>query len=101
MTLSIPCTLKGRKGSYEVVSQLSLGGMAAVYVGKSDRGKSVVVKVPSGVDVKQSEGRLKIEAQILRTLTSPGHPRVVRYLDEGTNLGPFCPFVGKLQCEQV
>jgi len=101
MTLSIPCTLKGRKGSYEVVSQLSLGGMAAVYVGKSDRGKSVVVKVPSGVDVKQSEERLKIEAQILRTLSSPGHPRVVRYLDEGTNLGPFCLVEEKLEGETL
>jgi len=90
MTLSIPCTLKGRKGRYEVVSKLTTGGMAAVYVGKSNRGQAIVVKEASGPDLEQSIERLRIEAQILRTLSSPGHPRIVRYLDEASNLGPFC-----------
>src|SRR2546428_7408262 len=90
MTLSLPCTLKGRKGRYEVVSKLTEGGMSTIYLGKSKRGQSVIVKEASGVDLAQSEERLRIEAEILRTLGSPGHPRVVRYLDEGANLGPFC-----------
>ena len=90
MTLSLPCTLKGRKGRYEVVSKLTEGGMSTIYVGKSKRGQAVIVKEASGVDLAQSEERLRIEAEILRTLSSPGHPRVVKYLDEGANLGPFC-----------
>src|SRR2546421_395379 len=64
--------------------------MSTIYVGKSKRGQAVIVKEASGVDLAQSEERLRIEAEILRTLSSPGHPRVVRYLDEGANLGPFC-----------
>jgi len=96
MTLPIPCTLKGRKGRYEIVSTLGQGGMASVYVGTSSRGKEIVVKEASGPDLVQAEERLKIEAEILRTLASPGHPRVVKYLDEGTNLGPFCLVEEKL-----
>src|SRR5437016_14521300 len=90
MTLSLPCTLKGRKGRYEVVSKLTEGGMSTIYLGKSNRGQAVVVKEASGLDLAQSDERLRIEAEILRTLKSPGHPRVVRYVDEGANLGPFC-----------
>src|SRR5437879_2362203 len=90
MTLSLPCTLKGLKGRYEFVSKLIEGGMSTIYVGKSKRGQAVIVKEASGVDLAQSEERLRIEAEILRTLSSPGHPRVVKYLDEGANLGPFC-----------
>src|SRR5690349_24656438 len=90
MTLSIPCILKGRRGRYQVVSKLAEGGMSNVYVGKSNRGQPVIVKEASGADLVQSQERLRIEAEILRTLSSPGHPRVVRYLDEGSNLGPLC-----------
>ncbi|HEX9340981.1 MAG TPA: FHA domain-containing serine/threonine-protein kinase [Thermoplasmata archaeon] len=90
MTLSLPCTLKGRKGRYQVVSKLTDGGMSTIYLGKSPRGQPVVVKEASGTDLAQSQERLRIEAQILKSLSSPGHPRVVRYIDEGTNLGPFC-----------
>ena len=97
MTLSLPCTLKGRRGRYQVLSKLSDGGMSTVYVGKSSRGQPVVVKEASGSDLEQSEERLRIEADILRTLASPGHPRVVRYLDEGTSLGPFCLVEEKLE----
>src|SRR5947199_8490885 len=89
MTLSLPCTLKGRKGRYEVVSKLTGGGMSTIYVGKSKRGQAVIEKEASGVDLAQSEGRLRIEAEILRTLSQPGHPRDVRCLHEGANLGPF------------
>jgi serine/threonine protein kinase len=64
--------------------------MSTVYVGTSNRGQPVVVKEASGSDLEQSEERLRIEADILRALASPGHPRVVRYLDESTSLGPFC-----------
>src|SRR5437867_11065255 len=64
--------------------------MSTICVGKSARGQGVSVKEASGADLAQSDERRRIEAQILRTLSSPGHPRVVRYLDEGTNLGPFC-----------
>jgi serine/threonine protein kinase len=71
--------------------------MSTVYVGKSSRGQPVVVKEASGSDLEQSEERLRIEADILRTLASPGHPRVVRYLDEGTSLGPFCLVEEKLE----
>src|SRR2546421_10133206 len=97
MTLSLPCTLKGRKGRYEVVSKLTEGGMSTIYLGKSKRGQSVIVKEASGVDLAQSEERLRIEAEILRTLGSPGHPRAVRYLDEGANLGPVCLVDEQLQ----
>src|SRR2546421_7096116 len=97
MTLSLPCTLKGRKGRYEVVSKLTEGGMSTIYLGKSKRGQSVIVKEASGVDLAQSEERLRIEAEILRTLGSPGHPRVVRYLDDGASLGPVCLVVGPLE----
>jgi serine/threonine protein kinase len=75
--------------------------MSAVYTGKSDRGKPVVVKEASGADLAASEERLRIEAQILLALSSPGHPRVVRYLDEGTNLGPFCLVEEKLEGETL
>src|SRR5881628_1727578 len=101
MTLPIPCTLKGRKGRYEIVGKLGQGGMAAVYVGKSNRGKEIVVKEASGPDLTQAEERLHIEADILRTISSPGHPRIVRYVDEGTNLGPFCLVEEKLEGETL
>src|SRR5712691_3714516 len=101
MTLSPPCTLKGRRGRYQVLSKLADGGMSNVYVGKSSRGPAVIVKEASGTDLEQSEERLRIEAQILRVLASPGHPRVVRYLDEGTNLGPFCLVEEKLEGETL
>src|SRR5256712_5370492 len=90
MTLSLPCTLKGRRGRYEVVSKLTEGGMSTIYVGKSKRGQAVIVKEASGLDLAQSEERLRIEAEILHTLGSPGHPRVVRYLNARANLAPFC-----------
>ncbi len=101
MTLPIPCTLKGQKGQYEITSVLAQGGMSSVYVGKSDRGKAVVVKEASGVNLRQSEERLRIEADILRALSTPGHPRIVRYLDEGTSLGPFCLVEEKLGGETL
>src|SRR5438067_354316 len=97
MTLPLPCTLKGRKGRYQVASKLTDGGMSTVYLGKSSRGQAVVVKEASGPDLEQADERLRIEADILKALASPGHPRVVRYLDEGTNLGPFCLVEEKLE----
>src|SRR5216110_2349590 len=97
MTLPLPCTLKGRKGRYQVASKLTDGGMSTVYLGKSSRGQAVVVKEASGPDLEQADERLRIEADILKALASPGHPRVVRYLDEGTNLGPFCLIEEKLE----
>src|SRR5437870_10829265 len=101
MTLSLPCTLKGRKGRYQVLSKMTEGGMSTIYVGKSNRGVPVIVKEASGVDLAQSEERLGIEAEILRTLSSPGHPRVVRYLDVGSNLGPFCLVEEQLEGETL
>src|SRR5437879_12800978 len=97
MTLTIPCTLKGRKGRYQVVSKLAEGGMSTVYAGKSSRGQAIVVKEASGPDLEQAQERLRIEADILRALGSPGHPRVVRSLDEGDNLGPFGPVGEQLE----
>src|ERR687888_515411 len=97
MTLTLPCTLKGRKGRYQVLSKLAEGGMSTVYVGKSSRGPDVIVKEASGSDLEQAEERLRIEADILKALVSPGHPHVVRYLDEGSNLGPFCLVEEKLE----
>src|SRR3989454_3504978 len=101
MTLSLPCTLEGRKGRYQVLSKMTEGGMSTIYVGKSNRGVPVIVKEASGVDLAQSEERLRIEAEILRTLSSPGHPRVVRYLDVGSNLGPFCLVEEQLEGETL
>jgi len=101
MTLSLPCTLKGRKGRYQVLSKMTEGGMSTIYVGKSNRGMPVIVKEASGVDLAQSDERLRIEAEILRTLSSPGHPRVVRYLDVGSNLGPFCLVEEQLEGETL
>src|SRR3972149_3005828 len=90
MTLPIPCTLEGTKGRYEITSRLGQGGMSAGYVGTSNRGHDVVVKEAYGTDLAAAEERLRIEAQILQALRSPGHPRGVRCIDEGTNLAPFC-----------
>src|SRR2546427_426936 len=59
MTLSLPCTLKGRRGRYEVVSKLTEGGMSTIYVGKSKRGQAVIVKEASGLDLAQPEERLR------------------------------------------
>src|SRR5438093_10433373 len=101
MTLTIPCTLKGRKGRYQVVSKLAEGGMSTVYAGKSSRGQAIAVKQASGPDLEQAQERLRIEADILRALGSPGHPRVVRYGDERNNLGPFCPVAARLQGEPM
>jgi serine/threonine protein kinase len=101
MTLTLPCTLKGRKGRYEVLSKLADGGMSTVYIGKSSRGPEVIVKEASGSDLEAAEERLHIEADILRALASPGHPRVVKYLDEGTNLGPFCLVEEKVDGETL
>src|SRR2546428_12729038 len=101
MTLSLPCTLKGRKGRYQVLSKLTEGGMSTIYVGKSSRGQPVVVKEASGTDLEQSKERLRIEADILRSLSSPGHPRVVRYVDQATNLGPLCLVEERLECETL
>src|SRR3990170_3700291 len=78
MTLPIPCTLEGTKGRYEITSQLGQGGMSAVYVGTSNRGHDVVVKEAYGTDLAAAEERLRIEAQILQALRSPGHPRDVK-----------------------
>src|SRR5947209_19948376 len=99
MTLSLPCTLKGRRGRYQVISKMTEGGMSTIYVGKSTRGQAVIVKEASGADLAQSDERLRSEAQILRTLSSPAHPRVVRYLARGTNLGPFCLVERQLECD--
>ena len=93
--------MKGRKGRYQVLSKLAEGGMSTVYVGKSSRGPDVIVKEASGSDLEQAEERLRIEADILKALVSPGHPHVVRYLDEGTNLGPFCLVEEKLEGETL
>src|SRR5881398_1222630 len=101
MTLSLPCTLKGRRGRYQVISKMTEGGMSTIYLGKSNRGQAVVVKEASGLDLAQSDERLRIEAEILRTLKSPGHPRVVRYVDEGANLGPFCLVEERLEGETL
>src|SRR5947209_12345478 len=101
MTLSLPCTLKGRKGRYQVLSKMTEGGMSTIYVGKSNRGVPVIVKEASGVDLAQSEERLRIEAEILRTLSSPGHPRVVRYLDVGSNLDRFVLWKNKLEAKRL
>src|SRR2546426_6253454 len=101
MTLSLPCTLKGRKGRYEVVSKLTEGGMSTIYLGKSNRGQAVVVKKATGLDLAQSKERLRIEAEILRTLKSPGHPRAVRYGAEAANSGPSCLFGERLKAETL
>src|SRR5256884_9605100 len=90
MTLPLPCTLKGRKGRYQVASKLPDGGMSTAYGGKSSRGQAVVVKEASGPDLEQADERLRIEADILKALAPPGHPRAVPYVDEGTNLRPLC-----------
>ncbi len=101
MTLSIPCELQGRQGRYRIGGVLGQGGMSAVYWAKSDRGQDVVVKEASGADVALCEERLRIEAQILRSLGSPGHPRIVHYVDEGSNLGTFCLVEEKLDGETL
>jgi serine/threonine protein kinase len=75
--------------------------MSTVYVGKSSRGQAVIVKEASGADLEQSDERLRIEAEILRALASPGHPRVVRYLDESTSLGSFCLVEERLEGETL
>ena len=101
MTLPIPCELQGQRGRYRIDSVLDQGGMAAVYSGTSDRGEAVVVKEASGADQTQCEERLRIEARILLALSSPGHPRIVRYVDEGNGLGPFCLVEEKLEGETL
>src|SRR5256712_7313753 len=101
MTLSLPCTLKGRRGRYQVLSKMTEGGMSTIYVGKSSRGQSVVVKEASGTDLEQSKERLRIETDILRSLSSPGHPRVVRDVDQATNLGPLCLVEERLEGETL
>src|SRR2546428_11887330 len=90
MTLTIPCTLKGRKGRYQVVSKLAEGGMSTVYAGKSSRGQAIVVKEASGPDLEQAQERLRIEADILRALGSPGHRRGVRGGVGGRKLWALC-----------
>src|SRR5213080_2328989 len=65
MTLTIPCTLKGRKGRYQVVSKLAEGGMSTVYAGKSSRGQAIVVKEASGPDLEQAQERLRLEGETL------------------------------------
>src|SRR5438132_8733764 len=75
--------------------------MSSVYAGKSSRGQAIVVKEASGPDLEQAQERLRIEADILRALGSPGHPRVVRYVDEGNNLGPFCLVEERLEGETL
>src|SRR5437016_12154909 len=97
MTLTIPCTLKGRKGRYQVISKLAEGGMSTVYAGKSSRGQAIVVKEASGPDLEQAQERLRIYAESLRALGTPGHPRVVRSVAAGTNVGPFCLVAARLE----
>lgn len=75
--------------------------MSTVYAGKSNRGQPVVIKEASGADLEQAQERLHIEAQILKALSNPGHPRVVRYLDESSSLGPFCLVEEKLEGETL
>src|SRR2546430_9540446 len=97
MTLSLPCTLKGRKGRYQVLSKLTEGGMSTIYVGKSSRGQPGVVKEARGTDLEQSKERLRIETDILRSLSSPRHPPAVRYVDQPTTLGHLCPVEPRLR----
>src|SRR2546425_9766795 len=101
MTLSLPCSLKGRKGRYQVLSKLTEGGMSTIYVGKSSRGRHDDMMKASGTDLDQSKERLRIEADILRSLSSPVHPRVVRYVDQATNLGPLCLVEERLEGETL
>src|SRR5207245_3077669 len=101
MTLTIPCTLKGRKGRYQVVSKLAEGGMSTVYAGKSSRGQAVVVKEASGPALEQAQERLRLEADLRRALGSPGHPRVVRYVDGGSDPGPSPPVERQLERETM
>src|SRR2546421_10423858 len=101
MTLSLPCTLKGRRGRYQVLSKLTEGGMSTIYVGKSSRGEPVDVKEASGTDLAQSKERLRIETDILRSLSSPSHTRVGRYVDQATYLAHLRLAEERLACESA
>jgi serine/threonine protein kinase len=72
----------GKKGRYRVDSVLAQGGMALLHAGCSDSGERVVIKVPRKVGDGKDDIRLekiKVEAEILRSLS---HRNIVRYLDE-------------------
>src|SRR2546421_392923 len=101
MTLSLPCTLKGRRGRYEVVSKLAEGGMSHFYAAKSSRGQASVGKEARGPDPEQAQNRLGTGADILRARASPAHPGVVGYVDEGSILGLFCLVKEQLEGETL
>ena len=82
MSLSPGSFVHGKKGIYRVESVLAQGGMALLHTGSSDSGESIVIKIPRKVGDGKDDIRLekiKVEAEILRSLS---HKNIVRYLDE-------------------
>jgi serine/threonine protein kinase len=88
-TDSIPVgsTLLGR---YRVTGVLARGGQAVVYAARGPDGESLAVKVgrPEGFDLRADE-RLRLEAEVLAAVDSPG---VVRLVEAGVDgpTGAFC-----------
>jgi len=89
MSLSIHAKLRGKYGNYTVLADTKKGGgMAEIWNGTDDRGRPVIIKVAArkadGIDDIRVD-KLKVETDILRELSNPGHPHIVKYIDECTH----------------
>lgn len=89
MSLSTHTVLRGKYGNYTVISDTKKGGgMAEIWDGKDDRGRAVIIKIAA----RKADGnddirvdKLKVETDILRELSNPSHPHIVKYIDECTH----------------
>jgi serine/threonine protein kinase len=82
LALTAGTQVVGEKGRYRIESEVSAGGMALLFSGRTDAGQKVVIKTPKrtgdGYDDVRVD-KLKIEAKILKSLD---HKNIVRYIDE-------------------
>ena len=82
MVLPKGTQILGSRGRYRVDSVIGGGGMALVYSGVSDKGQRVVIKAPKASDDGKDNIRLekiKVEAQVLKSLN---HRNIVHFVDE-------------------
>ncbi|MGI0026610.1 MAG: protein kinase domain-containing protein [Nitrosopumilaceae archaeon] len=92
MTLNVHMVIKGKSDNYTAIKKITQGGMAEIWSGTDSRGREVILKSPrinGGNPYLLCLDKLKVEAEILRELSNPGHPNLVRYIDDSAQNNSF------------